>query len=97
MRYSDGNMRRTSISFDPPIEKMAKELMKAHRSASMTDFMRGLVIYDKLLSSGGVMEWDGPAATFPLWTLAAFDLEIERGEGKSLRIRMKKEGIKTSR
>ena len=56
MRHSDGNMQRTSISFDPPIEKMAKELMKAHRSASMTDFMRGLVIFDKLLSNDGVME-----------------------------------------
>ena len=56
MRHSDGNMRRNSIPFDPPIEKMAKEQMKAHRNASMTDFMRGLVIFDKLLSNDGVME-----------------------------------------
>jgi hypothetical protein len=83
-------MRRTSISFDPLIEKMARDLMKEQRVSSMTDYLRGLVVLDRLLSSGGTMEWDGPATTFPLWTLAAFDLEIERGDRRSLKVKMKK-------
>ena len=83
-------MRRTSISFEPLIEKMTRELMKEHRASSITDYLRGLVILDKLLSSSGTMEWDGPVTTFPLWTLAAFDLEIERGDRRSLKVKMKK-------
>jgi hypothetical protein len=89
-KTGETQVRRTSISFDSLFEKMKRELMKEHRASSITDHLRGLVILDKLLSSNGTMEWDGPMTTFPLWTLAAFDLEIERGDRRSLKVKMKK-------
>jgi hypothetical protein len=82
--------RRTSISFDPAVEKLAKEQSKAHKTTGMTDYLRGLVILDKLLTNGGEMLWEAPAAMFPMWAMAAFDLEIQNVEGKSLKVRMRK-------
>jgi hypothetical protein len=82
--------RRTSISLDPAVEKLAKEQAKEHKTTGMTDYLRGLVILDKLLTNGGEMQWEAPAAMFPMWAMAAFDLEIQNVEGKALRVRMKK-------
>lgn len=83
-------LRRTTISLDAAVEKLAKEQSKKHKTTGMTDYLRGLVILDKLLTNGGEMHWEAPAAMFPMWAMAAFDLEIQNVEGRSLKVRMKK-------
>jgi hypothetical protein len=82
--------RRTSISLDPAVERLAKEQAKEHKTTGMTDYLRGLVVLDKLLTNGGEMNWEAPAAMFPMWAVSAFDLEIQNAEGKSLKVRMRK-------
>jgi len=70
-------IKKTSMSLDATIERIARDMLKQHETVGMTDYLRGLVILDYIITSRGRIVWDAPLQSFPMWTTAAFGLTLE--------------------
>jgi hypothetical protein len=68
-------LRRTSVSLDGDTERLAKTLIEHHKAASMTDYLRGLVVLDALIMQESV---DLPKV--PTWLLASYSLNVQEGK-----------------
>jgi hypothetical protein len=70
-------IKKTSMSLDATIERIAREMLKQHGAQGMTDYLRGVVILDYVVASGGRITWSDPLQSFPMWTTAAYGLTLE--------------------
>jgi hypothetical protein len=70
-------IKKTSMSLDATIERIAREMLKQHGAQGMTDYLRGIVVLDYIISSGGRITWHDPLQSFPMWTTAAFGLTLD--------------------
>lgn len=76
------NKRRTSLSLDSETEKLAKTMIDHHKAASLTDYLRGLVILDVLIVKGNVN-----LSHIPTWLIASHSLNVNEGELQPIHLR----------
>jgi hypothetical protein len=70
------NIQRVLISFDRKFRVLGEEMVRHHRAQSMSEYIRGLIVLDALVSRGEVKVMD--ERDIPSWLLSEFPLPVIR-------------------
>jgi hypothetical protein len=70
----------TSIHLDKPALSLAAELKKVHAAGSFSEYVRGLIALDGLLTRGPL-----DITLVPAWVIIAFRLDVSAGKVQPIR------------